>query len=100
MIYVKTVKPLASTVFLAWIIYKLSNMETPADIFFMLAMILGKKGIKGVQPGPPLSWLQRVKIAVSAAKSLEFLHKKVDAPTFMAASSPATYFSLTMMLQK
>ena len=52
-------------------------METPADIFFMLAMILGKKGIKGVQPGPPLSWLQRVKIAVSAAKGLEFLHEKV-----------------------
>ncbi|CAD6273045.1 unnamed protein product [Miscanthus lutarioriparius] len=41
-------------------------------IFFM--------GIKGVQPGPPLSWLQRVKIAVSAAKGLEFVHEKVDPP--------------------
>lgn len=44
----------------------------------MLAMILGKMGIKGARPGPPLSWLQRVKIAVSAAKGIEFLHEKVD----------------------
>ncbi|AQK41945.1 PTI1-like tyrosine-protein kinase 3 [Zea mays] len=43
----------------------------------MLAMILGKMGIKGARPGPPLSWLQRVKIAVSAAKGIEFLHEKV-----------------------
>lgn len=47
-------------------------------IVFMLAMILGKTGVKEAQPGPPLSWLQRVKIAVSAAEGLEFLHKKVD----------------------
>jgi serine/threonine protein kinase len=55
-------------------------VKTPADIFFKLAMILGKKGVEGAQPGPPLSWLQRVKIAVSAAKGLEFLHEKVDPP--------------------
>lgn len=54
-------------------------METPADIF-MLDMILGKQGVKGARPGPPLSWLQRVKIAVSAAKGLEFLHEKVNPP--------------------
>jgi pto-interacting protein 1 len=46
----------------------------------MLDMILGKQGVKGAQPGPPLSWLQRVKIVVSAAKGLEFLHEKVDPP--------------------
>ncbi|XP_066365057.1 putative wall-associated receptor kinase-like 16 [Miscanthus floridulus] len=40
----------------------------------------GKKDVKGAQPGPLLSWLQRVKIAVSAAKGLEFLHDKADPP--------------------
>ncbi|XP_062180628.1 uncharacterized protein LOC133885017 [Phragmites australis] len=40
----------------------------------------GKKGVKGAQPGPPLSWVQRVKIAVSAAKGLQFLHETVDPP--------------------
>ncbi|CAN6338237.1 unnamed protein product [Urochloa humidicola] len=38
----------------------------------------GKKGVKGAQPGPTLLWMQRVKIAVSAAKGLEFLHLKAD----------------------
>lgn len=32
--------------------------------------------MKGAQPGPVLSWAQRVKIAVSAARGLEFLHEK------------------------
>ncbi|XP_066365007.1 uncharacterized protein [Miscanthus floridulus] len=40
----------------------------------------GKKGVKGAQPGPLLSWLQRVKIAISAAKGLEFLRDKADPP--------------------
>ncbi|KAL6865349.1 hypothetical protein ACP4OV_016500 [Aristida adscensionis] len=36
----------------------------------------GKNDVMGEQPGLPLSWLQRVKIAISAAKGLEFLHNK------------------------
>ncbi|XP_073525699.1 uncharacterized protein [Phyllobates terribilis] len=36
----------------------------------------GRKGEKGSQPGPVLSWAERVKIAVGAAKGLEYLHEK------------------------
>nr|XP_017215270.1 PREDICTED: pto-interacting protein 1 isoform X1 [Daucus carota subsp. sativus] len=38
----------------------------------------GRKGVKGAQPGPVLSWSQRVKIAVGAAKGLEYLHEKAQ----------------------
>ncbi|PKI76447.1 hypothetical protein CRG98_003167 [Punica granatum] len=40
----------------------------------------GKKGVKGAQPGRLLSWAQRVKIAVGAARGLEFLHEKTQPP--------------------
>ncbi|KAI7756231.1 hypothetical protein M8C21_024016, partial [Ambrosia artemisiifolia] len=45
-------------------------------IFFMAR----RKGVKGAQPGPALSWAQRVKIAVGAAKGLEYLHETAQPP--------------------
>ncbi|KAI3454373.1 hypothetical protein Pfo_011036 [Paulownia fortunei] len=36
----------------------------------------GRKGVRGSQPGPALSWAQRVKIAVGAAEGLEYIHEK------------------------
>ncbi|KAF7818933.1 putative protein kinase [Senna tora] len=38
----------------------------------------GRKGVQGAEPGPVLSWSQRAKIALGAAKGLEFLHEKVQ----------------------
>uniref|UniRef100_A0A161ZZI5 Protein kinase domain-containing protein n=1 Tax=Daucus carota subsp. sativus TaxID=79200 RepID=A0A161ZZI5_DAUCS len=40
----------------------------------------GRKGVQGAEPGPVLSWSQRVKIAYGAARGLEFLHEKVQPP--------------------
>lgn len=38
----------------------------------------GKKGVQGAKAGPVLTWAQRVKIAVGAAKGLEYLHEKAQ----------------------
>ncbi|KAL0356346.1 UNVERIFIED_CONTAM: Pto-interacting protein 1 [Sesamum radiatum] len=38
----------------------------------------GTKGVKGAEPRPVLSWAQRVKIAVGAAKGLEYIHEKAQ----------------------
>jgi pto-interacting protein 1 len=43
-----------------------------------ICLFTGRKGVKGAQPGPVLSWSQRVKIAVGAAKGLEYLHEKAQ----------------------
>lgn len=39
---------------------------------------VGRKGVQGAQPGPVLDWMQRVRIAVDAARGLEYLHEKIQ----------------------
>ncbi|XP_051148559.1 probable protein kinase At2g41970 [Andrographis paniculata] len=40
----------------------------------------GRKGVQGAEPGPVLTWSQRVKIAYGAAKGIEYLHEKCQPP--------------------
>ncbi|XP_010525876.1 PREDICTED: PTI1-like tyrosine-protein kinase 3 isoform X3 [Tarenaya hassleriana] len=40
----------------------------------------GRKGVQGAQPGPTLDWMQRVRIAVDAARGLDYLHEKFQPP--------------------
>ncbi|KAK9725415.1 hypothetical protein RND81_05G141800 [Saponaria officinalis] len=54
--------------------YEFAKMGSLHDILH------GKKGVQGAQPGPVLDWMQRVRIAVDAAKGLEYLHEKVQPP--------------------
>ncbi|GLT90588.1 hypothetical protein SLE2022_085130 [Rubroshorea leprosula] len=52
--------------------YEFATMGSLHDILH------GRKGVQGAQPGPVLDWMQRVQIAVNAARGLEYLHEKVQ----------------------
>ncbi|KAI4334745.1 hypothetical protein L6164_013457 [Bauhinia variegata] len=52
--------------------YEFATMGSLHDILH------GRKGVQGAQPGPTLDWIQRVKIAVDAARGLEYLHEKLQ----------------------
>jgi pto-interacting protein 1 len=54
--------------------YEFATMGSLHDILH------GRKGVQGAQPGPVLDWMQRVRIAVDAARGLEYLHEKVQPP--------------------
>ncbi|KAK9932506.1 hypothetical protein M0R45_019741 [Rubus argutus] len=47
--------------------YEFATMGSLHDILH------GRKGVQGAQPGPTLDWIQRVRIAVDAARGLEYL---------------------------
>ncbi|KAF8403931.1 hypothetical protein HHK36_012038 [Tetracentron sinense] len=52
--------------------YQFATMGSLHDVLH------GRKGVQGAEPGPVLSWNQRVKIAYGAAKGLEYLQEKVQ----------------------
>ncbi|CAH8391655.1 unnamed protein product [Eruca vesicaria subsp. sativa] len=54
--------------------YEFATMGSLHDILH------GRKGVQGAQPGPTLDWITRVKIAVEAARGLEYLHEKSQPP--------------------
>ncbi|KAK9087926.1 hypothetical protein Syun_030320 [Stephania yunnanensis] len=54
------------------LVYEFATMGSLHDILH------GRKGVQGAQPGPVLNWMQRVKIAVDAARGLEYLHERVQ----------------------
>ncbi|KAL8144629.1 putative protein kinase At2g41970 [Apium graveolens] len=56
------------------LVYQYAKMGSLHDVLH------GRKGVQGAEPGPVLSWNQRVKIAYGAARGLEFLHEKVQPP--------------------
>ncbi|KAL3506709.1 hypothetical protein ACH5RR_032091 [Cinchona calisaya] len=55
--------------------YEFATMGSLHDILH------GRKGVQGAQPGPVLDWITRVRIAVDAARGLEYLHEKVQPST-------------------
>ncbi|KAK8577798.1 hypothetical protein V6N13_028063 [Hibiscus sabdariffa] len=54
--------------------YEFATMGSLHDILH------GRKGVQGAEPGPVLDWMQRVRIAVGAARGLEYLHENVQPP--------------------
>lgn len=56
------------------LVYEFATMGSLHDVLH------GRKGVQGAEPGPVLSWNQRVKVAYGAARGLEYLHEKVQPP--------------------
>ncbi|KAG5583371.1 hypothetical protein H5410_053998 [Solanum commersonii] len=56
------------------LIYEFAAMGSLHDVLH------GRKGVQGAEPGPVLTWNQRVKVAFGAAKGLEYLHEKIQPP--------------------
>lgn len=54
------------------LVYEHATMGSLHDVLH------GRKGVQGAEPGPVLTWNQRVKVAYGAAKGLEYLHEKVQ----------------------
>ncbi|XP_021282330.1 probable protein kinase At2g41970 [Herrania umbratica] len=54
------------------LVYQYATMGSLHDVLH------GRKGVQGAEPGPVLTWNQRVKVAYGAAKGLEYLHEKVQ----------------------
>ncbi|PIA53371.1 hypothetical protein AQUCO_00900147v1 [Aquilegia coerulea] len=54
------------------LVYQFATMGSLHDILH------GRKGAQGAEPGPVLTWNQRVKIAYGAARGLEYLHEMVQ----------------------
>ncbi|KAF9610715.1 hypothetical protein IFM89_024565, partial [Coptis chinensis] len=52
--------------------YEFATMGSLHDILH------GRKGVQGAQPGPVLDWMQRVTIAIDAARGLEYLHESMQ----------------------
>ncbi|ONK66162.1 uncharacterized protein A4U43_C06F4770 [Asparagus officinalis] len=65
-------------------IKKLDPQDSDADFETQLSTVSRLKNEKerctGAEPGPNLSWNQRVKIAYGAARGIEYLHEKVQPP--------------------
>ncbi|OIT04617.1 PREDICTED: probable protein kinase At2g41970 [Nicotiana attenuata] len=56
------------------LVYEFATMGSLHDVLH------GRKGVQGAEPGPVLTWNQRVKVAYGAARGLEYLHEKVQPP--------------------
>uniref|UniRef100_M8C8P7 Serine/threonine-protein kinase PBS1 n=1 Tax=Aegilops tauschii TaxID=37682 RepID=M8C8P7_AEGTA len=58
--------------------YVLAYEYTSGGTLHDILLSKGKKGVWGAKSRAALSWMQRVKIALSAAEGLEFLHHKEE----------------------